>query len=153
MAHSRFGARSPRAEAAAAFHELTLSGRDDLLVRQTPGSWPNSFRVARMIPAVEYIRATRIRSLVLADLEQLMRQVDLYVSPSFGGDNLLMTNLTGHPCVVMPNGFRESDGTPTSITLTGRLYDEAAPLAVAHAFQQATDFHLARPPIAVEEPA
>jgi Asp-tRNA(Asn)/Glu-tRNA(Gln) amidotransferase A subunit family amidase len=141
------------AEASAAFDDLTRSGLDDELVRQIERAWPNVFRQGQLIPAVEYIRANRIRTLVLADLQQVMGQVDLYISPSFVGDNLLMTNLTGHPCVVLPNGFRESDGTPTSITLTGGLYDEAAPLAVAHAFQQVTDHHRARPPIAVEEPA
>jgi Asp-tRNA(Asn)/Glu-tRNA(Gln) amidotransferase A subunit family amidase len=97
-----------------------------------------------MIPAVEYIRANRIRTLLGRRMEQVMADVDLYVCPSYGGDNLLLTNLTGHPCVVVPNGF--ADGTPTSITFNGRLYGETEILAVARAYQQATDHHLQRPP-------
>ena len=135
------------AEAATAFDGLTRSGKDDLLKRQVARAWPNVFRQAQLIPAVEYIRANRIRTLVLQELEQVLQQVDVYVCPSFGGDNLLRTNLTGHPCVVLPNGFRSGDGTPTSITFNGRLHGEAELLAAAHAYQQATDFHLARPPM------
>ena len=134
------------AEAATAFDDLTRSGRDDLLVRQIARAWPNVFRQGQTIPAVEYIRANRIRTLVMREMEQLMSEVDVYVAPSFGGDNLLMTNLTGHPAVVVPNGFR-SDGTPTSITFTGRLFGETELLAMALAYQRATDFHLRRPPM------
>ncbi len=76
-----------------------------------------------------------------------MEEVDVFVAPSFGGNDMLMTNLTGHPAVVLPNGFRRSNSTPTSITFTGRLYGETEVLAVAHAYQQATDFHLKRPPL------
>jgi Asp-tRNA(Asn)/Glu-tRNA(Gln) amidotransferase A subunit family amidase len=141
------------AEAAAAFDELTRSGRDDLLVRQVAFAWPNVFRQGQVIPAVEYIRANRIRTLLMREMEKVMADVDLYVSPSYGGDNLLMTNLTGHPAVVLPNGFRSSDGTPTSITFTGRLFGETELLSVAHAYQQATDFHLRRPPLKAASPA
>ncbi|MFQ5767753.1 MAG: amidase [Acidobacteriota bacterium] len=136
------------AEAAAAFDVLTRSGDDDKLVRQTADAWPNVFRQGQMIPAVEYIRANRVRSMVMAEMAEMMQSVDLYVSPTFAGSNLLLTNLTGHPQVVLPNGFRSSDGTPTSITFTGRLYGESELLAVAHAYQQATPFHLRRPPLA-----
>ena len=107
------------AEAAAAFDELTRSGRDDLLVRQIRNAWPNAFRTARLIPAVEYIQANRIRSMIMREMEGL--DVDVYVSPSFG-ENLLLTNLTGHPCVVLPNGF-DKDGNPVSITLIGRPFE------------------------------
>ena len=96
---------------------------------------------------VEYIRANRVRRLVMQEMDELMRGVDLYVSPTYGGSNLLLTNLTGHPQVVVPDGFRSSDGTPVSLTFTGRLYGEEDLLAVARAFQQATDFHLKRPEI------
>lgn len=132
------------AEAATAFDELTRSGRDDELVRQVKDAWPNVFRQGQLIPAVEYIRANRIRTLIMREMERVMSSVDVYVSPSFGGNNLLLTNLTGHPAVVLPNGFREN-GVPRSITFTGRLYGETELLAVAHAYQQATDFHLRRP--------
>ncbi len=134
------------AEAAAAFDELTRSNRDDELERQVAQAWPNVFRQARFIPAVEYIQANRVRSLLIADLETKLAGLDLYVAPSFGGDNLLLNNLTGHPCVVLPNGFRQ-DGTPTSISFVGRLFGEERLLAVARAYQEATDFHTRRPPL------
>jgi len=135
------------AEASTAFDELTRSGRDDQLVRQIRNAWPNVFRQGQLVPAVEYIRANRIRTLLMREMERIMAEVDVYVAPSFGGDNLLLTNLTGHPAVVLPNGFRTGDGTPTSITFTGRLYGEAQLLALAQAYQQATDFHRRRPPL------
>ena len=136
------------AEAAASFDELTRKGGDDLLVRQNAGAWPNIFRQAQLIPAVEYIRANRIRTLVMQEMEKVISEVDVYVTPSFVGGNLLLTNLTGHPAVVVPNGFRSADGTPTSITFMGKLYGETELLSLAHAYQQATDFHLKRPPLA-----
>ncbi|MCH8148602.1 MAG: amidase [Planctomycetes bacterium] len=135
------------AEAATAFDELTRSGRDDELVRQVVNAWPNEFRQGQLIPAVEYLRANRIRTLVMGEMNRLMENVDVYVSPTFGGSNLALTNLTGHPCVVLPHGFRAEGGTPTSITFTGRLHGDDTLLAVAHAFQGATDFHLQRPPL------
>jgi Asp-tRNA(Asn)/Glu-tRNA(Gln) amidotransferase A subunit family amidase len=140
------------AEAACAFDELTRSGRDDLLVRQVEDAWPNVFRQGQLIPAVEYLRANRIRTLVMAELERALADVDVYVVPSFGGHHLLLTNLTGHPAVVVPNGFSSSEGTPdsgapTSITFMGKLYGESEVSALAHAYQQATDFHLRRPPL------
>ena len=134
------------AEAATAFDDLTRSGRDDLLVRQIENAWPNVLRQGQMIPAVEYLRANRIRRLVLEAMEQTVSAIDAYVCPSFGGDHLLLTNLTGHPCVVVPNGFRGSDGRPTSITFGGGLYREAEVASVAMAYQNATDYHLRRPP-------
>lgn len=137
------------AEASAAFDELTRSGRDDELVRQVRDAWPNVFRQGQLIPAVEYIRANRIRTLLMREMEYAIREVDVYVTPSFGGDNLLLTNLTGHPCVVLPNGFRDSNGTPTSITFTGRLHGESELVALADAYQRATVFHLKRPKLNV----
>jgi Asp-tRNA(Asn)/Glu-tRNA(Gln) amidotransferase A subunit family amidase len=132
------------AEAAAAFDELTRNGKDDSLVRQGKGAWPNSFRSSRFIPAVEYIEANRVRYLVIQEMQKLMKDIDVYVAPSFGGSNLLLTNLTGHPCVVLPDGFTK-EGTPTSISFIGQLFGEAKLLAVAKAYQDATDFHLKHP--------
>jgi Asp-tRNA(Asn)/Glu-tRNA(Gln) amidotransferase A subunit family amidase len=132
------------AEAAAAFDELTRSGKDDLLVRQIRNAWPNVFRSSRFIPAVEYIQANRVRYLVIQAMEKIMANIDVYVTPSFGGTNLLLTNLTGHPCVVVPNGF-DKKGSPTSISFVGRLYDEATTLAVAKSYQDATEFHKKHP--------
>jgi Asp-tRNA(Asn)/Glu-tRNA(Gln) amidotransferase A subunit family amidase len=132
------------AEAAAAFDELTRLEKDDLMVRQNKGAWPNSFRSSRFIPAVEYIEANRVRYLVIQEMQKLMNNIDVYVAPSFGGSNLLLTNLTGHPCVVLPDGFTK-EGTPTSISFIGQLFGEAKLLAVAKAYQDATDFHLRHP--------
>jgi Asp-tRNA(Asn)/Glu-tRNA(Gln) amidotransferase A subunit family amidase len=132
------------AEAGAAFDELTRSGRDDELVRQIENAWPNVFRQSRTIPAVEYIQANRVRTLVMREMERILDGLDCWVSPAFGGSNLLLTNLTGHPAVVVPNGFR-SNGTPTSITFNGRLFGDSQLLALAHAYQEASGFHLRRP--------
>ena len=134
------------AEASTAFDELTRSGRDEELVRQEEYAWPNVFRQGQLIPAVEYLRANRLRTLLQQQMETLFESIDLFVAPSFGGDHLLLTNLTGHPSVVVPNGFRE-DGTPTSLTFTGRLFGEGMLLSAAQAYQEATDFHLRRPPL------
>jgi len=138
-----------QSEAAAAFDELTRSNQDDLLARQEEGSWPNSFRAARFIPAVEYIQANRVRTLIVQAMAELMAEVDVYLAPTRGQNpNLLLTNLTGHPAVVVPNGF-SAEGRPcSSMTFTGRLYDEANMLAVAKAYQDATDFHLKHPAMA-----
>jgi Asp-tRNA(Asn)/Glu-tRNA(Gln) amidotransferase A subunit family amidase len=132
------------AEAAAAFDDLTRSGKDALMVRQIKDAWPNVFRTARFIPAVEYIQANRIRGLLIQDMQNLLKNIDVYIAPPFEGDNLLLTNLTGHPCVVLPDGFTK-EGTPTSITFVGRLFGEATLLAVAKKYQDATVFHLKHP--------
>lgn len=134
------------AEAAAAFDELTRSNRDSLMVRQIKNAWPNDFRQSRFIPAVEYINANRIRHKLIQAMAKVMENVDCYLAPSDEGDNLLLTNLTGHPSITVPDGFSE-DGTPTSITVTGRLFDEGSIIAVAHAWQRATHHHLQRPPL------
>ncbi len=132
------------AEAAAAFDELTRGDRDDLLVRQTQFAWPNIFRVARLIPAVEYIQANRMRTILIQEMNKKIAGIDVYLAPSFDSDNLALTNLTGHPAVVAANGFDE-EGHPTSITFTGSLYQEEELLAAAKAFQEATTHHLKRP--------
>ena len=132
------------AEAGAAFDELTRSNKDDLLKRQTKNAWPNQFRSYRFIPAVEYINANRIRFQLIQEMEKLFDKVDLYVAPSWQGSNLLTTNLTGNPCVVLPNGFSQR-GTPTSFTFIGNLFDEARLIAFAKIYQDATDHHKKHP--------
>ena len=132
------------AEAAAAFDELTRSSRDDLLTRQTANAWPNTFRSARFIPAVEYLQANRLRYELLQKMKKLFDEIDFYVAPTLEGTNCLLTNLTGHPCVVVPNGFTGS-GAPGSISFIGDLHDEATVLAVAKAYQDATGHHLPHP--------
>ncbi|MEW5795179.1 MAG: amidase [Candidatus Zixiibacteriota bacterium] len=134
------------AEAAAAFDELTRTNRDDLMTRQVKNAWPNVFRSSRFIPAVEYIQANRARTQLIEAMGALMDSIDVYVSPAFEGDNLLLTNLTGHPCVVLPNGF-DDEGSPVSITFVGRLYDEGPLLEVAWKYQRATDFYTQHPPL------
>lgn len=133
-------------EGAAAFDEMTRSNRDELLVRQTKNAWPNSFRAARFVPAVEYLQVNRLRTKLIQEVHDVLKKtkVEVYVSPSYGGGNLSTTNLTGHPCVVLPNGFSQR-GTPTSITFIGQLFQEGKVLGVAKAYQDATDFHRKHP--------
>ena len=132
------------AEAAAAFDELTRTNRDDLIERQDKNFWPNSFRVGRTIPAVEYINANRYRSVLCRKVNDFMKNYDVIIVPSFGGNQLAITNLTGHPVVCLPAGFNKS-GSPMSITLVGNLFDEATILAAAKAYQDQTDHHKKHP--------
>ena len=134
-------------EAAAAFDSLTRSGRDALLTAQGDDDWPNIFRQAQLIPAVQYIQANRARTVLMEAMDRMLRSagVDVYACPSFGGSNLTITNLTGHPQAVVPDGFRTKNGTPTSLCFTGRLFEEGKVLSVANAYQRATGFHLKHP--------
>lgn len=138
------------AEAAAAFDELTRSNRDSELVQQGKFDWPNSFRTSHFIPAVDYVNANRLRSIAIERWDELMRTVDVIVTPTSAANlsQLVATNLTGHPAVILPNGFRD-DGTPVSLTFLGGLFEEAKLLAVARAYQEATGFHLKHPVVPV----
>ncbi|MFL5595283.1 MAG: amidase [Gemmatimonadaceae bacterium] len=142
------------AEAAAAFDELTRSDRDKELVQQGKFDWPNSFRTARFIPAVDYVNANRLRSVAIQKWDDLMRTVDVIVTPTGAANlsQLVATNLTGHPAVILPNGFRD-DGTPVSLTFLGGLFEEGKLLAVARAYQEATTFHLKHPVVPLTPPA
>jgi Asp-tRNA(Asn)/Glu-tRNA(Gln) amidotransferase A subunit family amidase len=131
------------AECAAAFDDLTRSNLDDQLTGQRKSDWPNSFRGARFIPAVEYINANRLRTQLMLETDAILRGYHCVVFPNFEGNILQATNMTGHPTVVVPNGF--NNGRPTTISFIGQLYDEASVLSIAKAFQTATDFHLKRP--------
>jgi Asp-tRNA(Asn)/Glu-tRNA(Gln) amidotransferase A subunit family amidase len=159
-----FGDITPvlEAEAAAAFDELTLSGRDVLLTEQGPQEWPNLFRVSRFYSAVDYIQAQRARTLAMDAITKMFAEVDVIVTPS-NGAQLPATNLTGHPAVIVPNGVRGDDaplpehtedghpengggpGTPVSITFLGGLYSDARLAAFARAYQEATEFHRLHP--------
>jgi Asp-tRNA(Asn)/Glu-tRNA(Gln) amidotransferase A subunit family amidase len=134
-------------EAATAFDELTRSNRDDLMRQQGADAWPNAFRQRRFVPAVEYLQAQRLRYLLIQDTAKVFDKVDLFLAPSLTGRSLLLSNLTGHPGVVVPNGFSKA-GTPTSICFVGRLFGEAQLLAVAKQYQDATDFHRKHPVMA-----
>jgi Asp-tRNA(Asn)/Glu-tRNA(Gln) amidotransferase A subunit family amidase len=138
------------AEGAAAFDQLTRSGRDKELVQQTPRDWANTFRTARFIPAVDYVNANRVRTLAMLKWHALFETVDVIVTPTGVGSQLVATNLTGHPAVILPSGFRDTSDTdrtqvPVSLTFLGGLYQEASLLAVARAWQDATDFHTKHP--------
>jgi len=141
------------AEAAASFDDMTRSNRDDLMVQQGKFDWPNTFRTARFIPAVDYVNANRARSTAIRAWDELMQKVDVIVTPTGAANlsQLVATNLTGHPAVILPNGFRD-DGTPVSLTFLGGLFEEAKLLAVANAYQQATGFHLVHPTVPLTPP-
>jgi Asp-tRNA(Asn)/Glu-tRNA(Gln) amidotransferase A subunit family amidase len=127
------------AEAAAAFDDLTRSGEVNTIENS---SWGNTFRTSRFIPAVEYIRAQRARTLLVGRMEALMAGYDVFLSPS-GGASLGVTNLTGHPAACLKAGF--VDGLPQALMITGRLYDEATVLRVALAYERATNWHTMNP--------
>jgi Asp-tRNA(Asn)/Glu-tRNA(Gln) amidotransferase A subunit family amidase len=159
-----YGAMVPglNAEAAAAFDELTLTGRDKLLTRQTSDDWPNIFRVARFIPAVEYIQLNRARSIAIREVSKVFEQADVIVATT-NSEQLTVTNLTGHPACIVPNGLRGNDapappptdngeddqiggpGTPVSITFLANHYRDAKLCAFARAYQQATGFEKLHP--------
>ena len=126
------------AEGAAAFDDLTRSGRDGQMVLQNRSAWPNTFRSSRFIPAVEYLQAQRVRSLLIEQMDEKLKGLDAYIAPSFS-PNLTLTNLTGHPAIALPNGFTAA-GLPTTITFMGQLYEEGKLLALAKAYQDATEF-------------
>ncbi|MEW4569182.1 amidase [Tautonia sp. JC769] len=128
-------------EAATVFDALTRAS-----ITEGLNSWPITFRRGQFIPAVEYLRAARVRTLLMRAMAELMTSVDLYVCDA---DDLALTNLTGHPTAVLPFGTKEIDGRegPGSVTFTGRLYDETTLLAVASAFQLRSGDHLRRPPL------
>ncbi|MFY0690081.1 MAG: amidase [Cyclobacteriaceae bacterium] len=126
------------AEAAAAFDELTRTNRDDLMVRQIKNAWPNSFRASRLIPAVEYIQANRLRYQLTLAFNEMMKDIDVLIATSFSRQ-LLMTNLTGHPCMVLPDGSY-ANGNPGSITLIGNHFDEASILVFARYLQSLSDY-------------
>ncbi len=132
------------AESAAAFDELTRTNRDDQIERQDRDFWPNSFRAARTIPAVEYINANRYRYNLCKGMVDFMKDHDVLIVPTFSGRQLAITNLTGNPVVCMPIGFN-NNGSPLSITLIGNLYDEATILAAAKLFQDKTDHNKKHP--------
>jgi Asp-tRNA(Asn)/Glu-tRNA(Gln) amidotransferase A subunit family amidase len=131
-------------EAAAAFDHLTRSGRDDEMVRQEERAWPNVFRAAQFIPAVEYVRANRLRTELMHAMNAQLEGLDAVVHPPFADGILSISNLTGHPCFVAPCGF-ESNGMPESISFTGLLFGETKLLALVEAWQVATEHHTRHP--------
>jgi Asp-tRNA(Asn)/Glu-tRNA(Gln) amidotransferase A subunit family amidase len=127
------------AECAAQFDDFTRGELDDMMTRQGKNDWPNQFRSARFIPAVEYINAYRHRYLLMQKVNEVIGKYDIFICPTYGGNQVAITNLTGHPAICFPTGFNKNK-LPTNITLVGNLYSEATLLAVAKAFQDATGF-------------
>lgn len=138
-----------RAEAGAFFDELVRSGEVDRMVEQDGGSRANSLRQSRFIPAVEYLQANRQRRMLIEEVNKLFKNYDVIIAPNSRSRQLLITNLTGHPVISIPNGF-DKKGRPSGLTLIGNLYDEGSILALAKAYQEATDFEEKHPPKFIE---
>ena len=158
------------AEAAASFERLTLDDTDDKLTWQEAGAWPNSFRKARFLSAVDLVQADRLRTRIMRDMDALFGQVDAMIGPCFAGPMLTITNFTGHPCLALRAGFRQSptrkrlslaearldqgeDGSgaqfrvPHAISLWGRLFDEGTALRIGAALEQRFGVAAERPPL------
>ena len=141
------------AEISAVWDEMVRNGEDTQLIRQDPDHIGNLCRKTQIMPAIAYIQANRIRTLLMKAMADIMSDFDIYVAPQSRIDepsnihlNLWLTNLTGHPAVVVPNGFARG-GKPTGISFIGNLYDEGKLLALAKAYQDATEFHRKHPPV------
>ena len=137
-----------RTESAAAFEEMTLSDHDDFLVRQNDGAWPNSFRSAWFVPAIELIQADRLRRRVMEKMAGVFDKVDMLICPSFVANLLTTTNFTGHPSLTLRSGFR-ADGTPDGITLWGRLFEEGRLCRVGRELEEALGVWNQRPDLNV----
>ena len=135
-----------RAEAGAFFDDFLRTHRDSLMVEQGKRSRANSLRQARLIPAVEYIQANRHRSNLINEINLLFENYDIIISPSFGKNQLLISNLTGHPAISVPNGF-DNKNTPTSITFLANHYKEDVLLSFVNLIQKETSYHLKKPPL------
>ena len=131
-------------EAAAAFQELLLSGRLGELKRQDARAWPNQFRTAHLISAVDYVQLQRIRHRLMHEMHALIEDLDAVVAPGMGHALSLITNATGHPALTQRVGFRD-DGTPVAVTLHGRLFDEGALVAIGTALERDLDVWDRRP--------
>ena len=134
-----------RAEAGASFDEFVRSGEVDKMVQQNKKSRANSLRQSRFIPAVEYLQANRFRGELIEEMHILMKKFDVLISPTFGGNQLMITNLTGHPVICIPTGF-DMENHPTSISFLGNLYEEDKILMFPNFFQSISNFHLKYPP-------
>ena len=131
-------------EAAAAFDEFTRTGLDDQMTHQRKGDWPNYFRASRFIPAAEYLNAMRHRYILMEEVNKVIEEYDVIICPTWGGNQVAITNLTGHPAVIFPTGFNKNK-MPTTITLIGKLYDEATLLALAKIYQDNSEWNKMHP--------
>ena len=135
-----------RAEAGAFFDEFLLTKKDKTMVEQNEKSRANSLRQSRLIPAVEYIQANRFRTKLIEETNTIFNNYDIIISPSFGKNQLLITNLTGHPAISIPNGLDENN-KPTSITFIANYYQEDVLLSFVDLIQKETNHHLNKPPL------
>ena len=126
-------------EAAAAFDEFTRTDLDDQMTKQERYDWPNYFRTARTIPAVEYINTNRHRALLMKKINDAMKNFDIIITPTFEGKQLSITNLTGHPALCMPIGL-DKQQLPNSITMLANLYKEEDLLLFGKFFQDHTNY-------------
>ena len=156
------------AEAAAAFEHLTLSGKDDTLTWQDDGAWPNTFRKARFLSAVDHVQLDRLRYLVMKALDELFGKIDILIGPFDTGPMLVASNFTGHPCLHLRAGFQKlasrgaaslGDGklntgeagagreftVPHGISLWGRLFEEETILNFGMALEKVLDVNKRRP--------
>lgn len=157
------------AEAAATFQDLTLNGEDDTLTWQEAGAWPNVFRMARFLSAVDHVHLDRLRYQVMLALDALFGEIDVLVGPFSTGPMLVASNFTGHPCLHLRAGFTErttraaaslasgrletgADGevgrkfrVPQGISLWGRLFDEGAILSLGMALERVLGVAADRP--------
>jgi len=134
------------AESAAAFDPLTRSGKDSEVVQQWQSRYPNMFRSARFIPAVEYLNVCRLRYLVMQQAFPLLSRYDIIIVPSMADEPMALTCLTGNPCITLPSGLPVTGGSPPSITfIGGKLYSEATITAFAKKFQQLTHYEQKHP--------
>ena len=131
-------------ESAAAFDGFTRTGLDDKMNRQGKGEWPNYFRASRFIPAVEYVNANRHRYSLMQKVNEVIDKYDVIICPTWVGNQAAITNLTGNPAISIPTGF-DKNKAPTSITLVGKLFDEATILAIAKIYQDATQWNKMHP--------
>jgi Asp-tRNA(Asn)/Glu-tRNA(Gln) amidotransferase A subunit family amidase len=131
-----------RVEAAAALEDVARSGGLPQLVEQGADGWPNFIRAGGFVPAVEYLQANRVRTLLMQRLDGVFQDLDVFMAPSFAV--MAVANLTGHPAVVMPNGLLE-DGIPSSVSFVGRLFGESKLCTVARIWQEATGWHRLHP--------
>ena len=158
------------AEAAAAFEALTLDNRDDELSWQEPGAWPNTFRKARFLSAVDHVQLDRLRRRVMQDMDEAFKGVDAMISPCLVGPMLIIGNFTGHPCLAMRSGLRQSPTrgplslsrarldqgsedqgpsftVPHALCLYGRLFDEGTILRIGRALERELAVADRRPPV------
>jgi Asp-tRNA(Asn)/Glu-tRNA(Gln) amidotransferase A subunit family amidase len=154
------------AEAAAAFEELTLTNRDDTLTAQVPDAWPNLFREARFLSAVDFVQADRLRRKVAVEMARVMSEVDLLLVPSLRDEMLVISNNTGHPSLTLRTGFVKVDRArsdwapdpahplptfnpprlvPHGVTLIGRLFDEGTIARAGMAIERAAGVMAERP--------